>query len=139
MAVLSLVSDVYQEARNMSRIPMRLARRAVNEQLRWLRLSLRETQSEFWARFGITQSQGSRIEQGGCMPAPLAILLALYLDMHISEVDLATARRRVSLFGRNQPGRDGFDDRLLARADIELAHDVRQVEVDGGFRAAQDA
>lgn len=123
----------------MSRIPARLARRAVSEQLRWLRLSRRETQGEFWAQFGVTQSQGSRIEQGSWVPAPLAILLSLYLDMHISEIDLAAARRRAALFGRDQAGRDGFDNGLLARADIELAHDVRKVEVDGGFRAAQDA
>lgn len=123
----------------MSRIPAQLARRAASEQLRWLRLSRRETQSEFWAQFGVTQSQGSRIEQGSWVPAPLAILLALYLDMHISDVDLAAARRHPGLFGCDQAGRDGFDDGLLARADIELAHDVRQVEIDGGFRAAQDA
>lgn len=123
----------------MSRIPARLATRAASEQLRWLRQSLRETQSEFWARFGVTQSQGSRIEQGSWMPATLALLLALYLEMHISDTDLAAARRHAALFGGHQPGRDGFDDGLLARADIELAHDVRQVEIDGSFRAAQDA
>lgn len=99
---------------------------------------MRENQTDFWARFGVTQSQGSRIEQGGWIPAPLAMLLSLYLDMRISDLDLEAARMRTRLPGADQARRDGLDDRLLAGADIEFAHDIGQVEIDGGFGTPQD-
>lgn len=118
---------------------MQLASRSTSEQLRWMRQYLRENQTEFWARFGVTQSQGSRIEQGGWVPAPLAILLTLYLDMCISDIDLESARSRTRLSGNDQARCDSLDYRLLTGADIKLAHDVGQVEIDGGFGTAQDA
>lgn len=123
----------------MSRIPAQLASRSTSEQLRWMRQYLRENQTDFWARFGVTQSQGSRIEQGSWIPAPLAMLLSLYLDMRISDLDLEHARARALLPGADQARRDGLDDRLLAGADIEFTHDIRQVEIDGGFGPPQDA
>ena len=123
----------------MSRIPAQLASLSTSEQLRWMRQYLRENQTEFWARFGVTQSQGSRIEQGGWIPAPLAMLLNLYLDMRISDLDLEAARSRTRLSGADQARRDRLDNRLLAGADIEFAHDIRQVEIDGGFGTPQDA
>jgi hypothetical protein len=60
--------------------------------LKWLRIDLNENQTEFWLRFGVTQSQGSRFEQGMDMPSPLIILLALYLDGKLSDADLLTVR-----------------------------------------------
>src|SRR5215217_1794973 len=116
---------------HMSRIPAQLASLSTSEQLRWMRQYLRENQTEFWARFGVTQSQGSRIEQGGWIPAPLAMLLNLYLDMRISDLDLESARSRTRLSGADQARRDSLDNRLLAGTDIEFAHDIRQVEIDG--------
>lgn len=117
----------------MSRVPAPQSSRATGEQMRWMRQHLRENQTEFWARFGVTQSQGSRIEQGCWMPAPLAILLTLYLEMRIGAGDLEAARRLLA--GHDQAGSNGLDHRLLASADIEFAHDVRHVEVNGGLRA----
>lgn len=56
--------------------------------LRQLRISKRESQSTFWARFGVTQSSGSRFETGLGVPPPVAILVKLYADGRLSDVDL---------------------------------------------------
>lgn len=40
-----------------------------------LRKKLRLNQSEFWGRFGITQSAGSRYESGREIPLPMQVLL----------------------------------------------------------------
>jgi len=64
--------------------------------LKWQRLKLNENQTEFWSRFGVTQSQGSRFEQGMGMQSPLAILLTLYFDAKVSDYDLMIARKNAS-------------------------------------------
>ena len=43
--------------------------------IRALRESLGQTQTEFWSRFGVTQSGGSRYESGRTLPAPLVMLI----------------------------------------------------------------
>ncbi len=48
-----------------------------------------ESQTCFWARFGVTQSRGSRYEMGMAIPHPIAILLKLYFDGVISNDDLS--------------------------------------------------
>lgn len=40
-----------------------------------LRKKLRLNQSEFWGRFGVTQSGGSRYESGRDIPLPMQVLL----------------------------------------------------------------
>ena len=60
--------------------------------LKYLRSNLNENQTEFWSRFGVTQSQGSRFEQGMGMQSPLIILLTLYVESKISDSDLMVAR-----------------------------------------------
>lgn len=122
--------------------------------LRQLRTRLRENQTAFWSRFGVTQSQGSRFEQGTAVPAPVALLLALYTDTRIDDADLAAARAKTGAEaqapppgdeagegsgGLQHPELDGLDDGLLPRLDVKLAHDVRHVEIDGGFGSAKDA
>ncbi len=62
--------------------------------VREYRKSIGESQRQFWSRFGVTQSRGSRIELGGDIPAPVAILLWLYLEGVISKADLRRAHRR---------------------------------------------
>lgn len=47
-----------------------------------------EKQTEFWPKFGITQSGGSRYENGQRIPAPTAILMALVANGHISNEEL---------------------------------------------------
>jgi hypothetical protein len=56
--------------------------------LKQFRISKRESQEKFWARFGVTQSSGSRFETGLLIPPPVAILLKLYADGKLSDGDL---------------------------------------------------
>ncbi|HZX26335.1 MAG TPA: XRE family transcriptional regulator [Telluria sp.] len=61
--------------------------------IRQVRKDLRENQTRFWRRFGVTQSSGSRFEQGIDIPPPLAILIELYLANKVSDEDLAAVQR----------------------------------------------
>jgi hypothetical protein len=63
----------------------------------------KESQRRFWARFGVTQSRGSRFESGAEIPPPVSILLGLYFNKTISDGDLGRA------------------ERVLRRADLPLA------------------
>ena len=58
-----------------------------------LRKSRRESQSQFWRRFGVTQSRGSRFERGLKLPVAVAILMKLYFDGKVSDGDLQHAGR----------------------------------------------
>jgi DNA-binding transcriptional regulator YiaG len=48
-------------------------------------------QTEFWTRYGVTQSGGSRYESGRGIPKPLAILLWLHRSGKVTDKDLADA------------------------------------------------
>lgn len=65
------------------------------DNLRKMRKSRRESQAKFWRRFGVTQSRGSRFEQGLRLPATVAILIRLYFDGKVSDRDLWHARHGV--------------------------------------------
>jgi len=67
-------------------IPMPM--RAPHADLRQFRISKRESQEKFWGRFGVTQSSGSRFETGLAIPAPVAILLKLYVNGKLNDGDL---------------------------------------------------
>ena len=60
----------------------------VPRNLREYRKTRRESQHRFWARFGVTQSRGSRFEMGTEIPPPIAILLKLYFEGVITDKDL---------------------------------------------------
>lgn len=60
--------------------------------LREYRIARLENQTRFWSRFGVTQSRGSRFELGMDIPAPVSILLKLYLNGIIDDRDLQSAR-----------------------------------------------
>jgi len=62
---------------------------AVN--LKAVRKKLKQSQTEFWSRFGVTQSRGSRYEKGLCLPSSVAILVKLYLENKVNDTDLLTA------------------------------------------------
>lgn len=64
------------------------AQQARPHDLRRLRIAKRESQEKFWSRFGVTQSSGSRFETGLSIPAPVAILLRLYVNGRLSDGDL---------------------------------------------------
>ena len=57
-------------------------------ELKRFRLAKRESQEKFWGRFGVTQSSGSRFETGLGIPAPVAILVKLYVKGRLSDGDL---------------------------------------------------
>lgn len=61
--------------------------------LRTYRVSLNENQTEFWSRFGVTQSGGSRYESGRELPAPVAILVLAFADGLLDEAALARLRK----------------------------------------------
>ena len=67
------------------------------EKIKQLRKSRRESQAKFWKRFGVTQSRGSRFEQGLEIPVSIAILIKLYLEGKVSDSDLWQARRSAGL------------------------------------------
>lgn len=50
-------------------------------------------QSEYWTRFGVTQSGGSRYESGRGMPKPLTLLIRLHRAGKINDKDLAAAQK----------------------------------------------
>lgn len=62
------------------------------DELKKYRRSKRESQGLFWARFGVTQSRGSRFEKGAEIPKPVAILLELYLSGVVTDGDLGPMR-----------------------------------------------
>jgi hypothetical protein len=66
----------------------RQARASGDVGLRQFRISKRESQSTFWARFGVTQSSGSRFETGLGVPPPVALLVRLYANGKLSDGDL---------------------------------------------------
>ncbi len=51
-------------------------------------------QGEFWSRYGVTQSGGSRYESKRSLPAPLKILLRLHLSGVISDDVLVAANAK---------------------------------------------
>ena len=83
--------------------------------LRGIRLAKRETQHRFWARFGVTQTRGSRFELGQRLPPSVVILLRLYLNGVIGDEDLWCARRKRRTAVRRQqtspPNRKANRDR----------------------------
>lgn len=57
--------------------------------IRDLRYILGENQTQFWQRFGVSQSCGSRFERGGTIPFPVLMLTRLHLLEIIDDDDLA--------------------------------------------------
>lgn len=75
-------------ARPAAQVPMAPPVRPPHVDLRQFRVSKRESQEKFWGRFGVTQSSGSRFETGLAIPAPVAILLKLYVNGKLNDGDL---------------------------------------------------
>lgn len=61
------------------------------------RRRIRESQKVFWARFGVTQSRGSRFELGANIPKPVMLLLRLYFAHRITDDDIS------SVLGKRAP------------------------------------
>lgn len=60
-----------------------------------IRKSTGLNQGDFWSRYGVTQSGGSRYESGRNMPMPLRILLQLHQSGKIADKDVETALKAV--------------------------------------------
>jgi hypothetical protein len=60
-----------------------------------VRLLRNETQADYWQRFGVTQSGGSRYESGRGIPKPTAMLMEMFNGGLISSEMLAKVRRKV--------------------------------------------
>lgn len=60
------------------------------------RLSRGENQTQFWTRFGVTQSGGSRYESGRELPTPVAMLVLAYAEGLLDEKSLEKLRRKVA-------------------------------------------
>lgn len=58
------------------------------------RKQAKESQRTFWARFGVTQSRGSRFELGANIPKPVMILLRLYFEARISDDDIRAVSQK---------------------------------------------
>lgn len=54
-----------------------------------VRMKEGRNQKDFWARYGVTQSGGSRYESGRNIPKPLLILLWLHRSGKVTDQDLA--------------------------------------------------
>lgn len=60
--------------------------------MRDLRYLMRENQTQFWQRFGVSQSRGSRFERGMAIPLPVLLLIRLYLLRIVGDQDLQQVR-----------------------------------------------
>jgi DNA-binding transcriptional regulator YiaG len=60
------------------------------------RLSRGENQTQFWTRFGVTQSGGSRYESGRELPTSVAMLVLAYAEGLLDEKSLEKLLRKVA-------------------------------------------
>ncbi|MBL8467753.1 helix-turn-helix domain-containing protein [Methyloversatilis discipulorum] len=63
--------------------------------LKAYRLSFGENQTQFWARFLVTQSGGSRYESGRDVPAPTAMLMLAFSEGLLDDEILAKLAKKV--------------------------------------------
>ena len=61
-----------------------------------LRKSAGTTQTEFWKKFGVTLSAGSRYEGGRNMPTPLKVLMQGWIDKVVDGAALARLLKKVA-------------------------------------------
>lgn len=88
----------------MRRTPKVPVSRALTDTRRYRR-AMDINQDTFWARFGTTQSGGSRYEAEGRIPGPLSILLVLYENGRITDDDLAFAKTVIDATHQSHSGR----------------------------------
>ena len=61
-----------------------------------VRLARGENQHQFWTRFGVTQSGGSRYENGRNLPKSTGMLVMLYLTGVIDDAALAKVAKVIN-------------------------------------------
>lgn len=75
-----------------------------------LRVQLGLTQAEFWSRYGVKQSAGSRYEQDDgpvTLPRSVAMLIWLHLNSELSEAQLVNAVAATKSVVRTRPDMTG--------------------------------
>lgn len=65
------------------------------DSLRAMRKLTGLNQQEYWTRYGVTQSGGSRYESGRNVPKPAAMLIWLHASGSIADEDLQSALKAV--------------------------------------------
>ena len=61
-----------------------------------LRKSAGMNQTDFWKKFGVTQSGGSRYENGRSMPTPLKVLVQAWIENLVDDAALAKLLKKVA-------------------------------------------
>jgi transcriptional regulator with XRE-family HTH domain len=64
--------------------------------LKAYRHSRGKSQTQFWTRFGVTQSGGSRYESGRDLPTPVAMLVLAHSEGMLDEKSVEERRRKVA-------------------------------------------
>jgi len=64
-------------------------------------------QHQYWSRYGITQSGGSRYESGRAIPRPAAMLIWLRETGKITDRDLSSALKSVAEVGAGETASQG--------------------------------
>lgn len=70
-------------------------RRASVNDVQELRKSSGLNQTEFWTKYGVTQSGGSRYENGRNIPKPVKMLLQAQIDRVLDDATLAKLIKKV--------------------------------------------
>ena len=73
-----------------------MAKKRSLDNIRELRQRLGLNQSQFWSKFGVTQSGGSRYETGRDIPKPVRMLLQANLDGLIDDATLEKLRKKAN-------------------------------------------
>lgn len=72
---------------------MAKARKDPLSDVREFRETRGENQTQFWSRFGVTQSGGSRYESGRALPLPVAMLVAAFAAGSLDDDALRKLRK----------------------------------------------
>lgn len=67
--------------------------------LRAYRVSRNENQTQFWTRFGVTQSGGSRYESARPLPHPVALLIIAFAEGYLSDDQLIALGKAARIIG----------------------------------------
>lgn len=62
-----------------------------------------ESQTEFWSRFGVSQSGGSRYENGRALPRPVLMLLLAFADGLLDETAFKKLHKKTSAIEKKKP------------------------------------
>lgn len=73
-----------------------MAKKTLSEQVLEWRQKTGQNQSDFWSKYGVTQSGGSRYETGRTIPKPARLLIWLCETGRITDDDLANARKALA-------------------------------------------